>query len=295
MAHKKKKKESSWSTIVNEIYGTLTPTDMQIVKNRMRSKSRSYIKRNKTRIRQSSFQDFLTKNKETSFNNAKIDPDEYFKEIICSRMGIDINWLQEKDANKRFRINMIEKIQQSEIKSLKAKHIMTDFLNTKRRDKSGIVLATGEKEIENTVRNDIFLKAIRLRSQVITRKNKSMSRTHYNIKSKNITNDYTAADNSVKELYGGILKDRKKETFSRRQLASTAENLQRDIAKLENAISGIRSGYLPTRKRVQSLKSPSREHRRERSLVKSILAKAREVKGINIERFNHIEGSPYKK
>lgn len=251
----------------------------------MKGKSRSYAKQSRVKMRQNTFQDFLARNKEANFSSTKIDPDEYFKETICSKMGIDLNWLQEKDTNKRFRINMIERIRQSEVKSLKAKHIMTDFLATKRRDKSGIVLATGEKELEDGVRNDMFLKVVRLRNQVMARKSKSVSRTHYIAKAKD-----AKPDNSAKELYSATAHCRKRETLYKKQLASTAENLQRDIARLERSLGAIRSGHLPIRKRMLSLKGSVKEHRRERSLVKSILSKAR---GIDIESLNQTENNVY--
>eukprot|EP00826_Nyctotherus_ovalis_P016463 TRINITY_DN14765_c0_g2_i1.p2 TRINITY_DN14765_c0_g2~~TRINITY_DN14765_c0_g2_i1.p2 ORF type:complete len:145 (-),score=29.75 TRINITY_DN14765_c0_g2_i1:14-448(-) len=137
--------------------------------------------------------------------------------------------------------------------------------------------------------SDIFLKVARLRNQVIARKSKSASRTHYTAKTKDIK-----PDNPAKEFYNTTAHTRKRETLYKKQLASTAENLQRDIARLERSLGVIRSRYLPIRKRVVPLKGSVKEHRREKSLVKSILSKAR---GINIESLNQTEnniyGSPY--
>ena len=169
-----------------------------------------------------------------------MEPDGYFKHRICYHLGIDMEWLNERNSKKMFGMDKIELIKQEELKSLKAKKIMVDFLEGKKQNISRRELQS-KKDTEHIARNEIFMKAIKLRNQILPRTVKRESAVRLNRNSSTRNTTYT------NPAHKHIQKPIKKRCFKTEKRAAKLPNYEKSIAtvadKLQKNIKEIESSF----------------------------------------------------
>jgi len=201
----------------------------------------------------------------------EMSADEYFKRKICRNMGIDLDWLHEKDTDERFRINEIKKVKQSETQSIKAKKIMTEFLAIKKRDNREDKARESKKELEHFVKADIFLKMIKMRSQVLP----GIKKVDKNISIKTNRTIITRKVSQSTMNKGNLSQRVKNENM--KAISAAAVNLQKDIQEIENSFKASKRNSRSNYRRLNRLKSTGPDGNNKK-LVDSILLKAKERK-----------------
>eukprot|EP00826_Nyctotherus_ovalis_P010257 TRINITY_DN12722_c0_g2_i1.p1 TRINITY_DN12722_c0_g2~~TRINITY_DN12722_c0_g2_i1.p1 ORF type:complete len:330 (+),score=87.88 TRINITY_DN12722_c0_g2_i1:960-1949(+) len=256
--NEEKKDEKDWSPIVREIHGILPSTNFKVSK-------RKVLPRRSVSHR-------VESDEVENFRMKEMSADEYFKRKICRNMGIDLDWLQEKDAEERFRINEIKKVKQAEVQSIKAKKIMTEFLAIKKRDNRVDKISANNKELEGFAKADIFLEMIKIRSQVfpeIKRVDKSSEIRSGRTNGKASQTTKSKGNFSQRVNDGNI-----------KAISSVAVNLQKEIQKIEGMFKASKRSCQPNRRRLSTLKTMGTSDRANKSLANSILSRAREDRSV---------------
>lgn len=256
--NEEKKDEKDWSPIVREIHGVLPSANPKVSKRKAAGR-RSVSHR--------------AENEEAdNFRMKEMSADEYFKRKICKNMGIDLDWLQEKDPLLRFRINEIKKVKQSEVQSIKAKKIMTEFLAIKKRDNRADKISANNKELEGFAKADIFLEMIKVRSQVfpeIRRADRS-SETRSGRANRKASQSARSKGNFSQRVNDGNIK----------AISSVAVNLQKEIQEIEGRFKASKKSCQPNRRRLSTLKTMGASDRTNKSLANSILSRAKEDRSV---------------
>ena len=136
-----------------------------------------------------------------------LDPDEFIKGKICKELKIDNNWLEETDPIKRFRQDLIKKINKRERNVHRSLTILRSFLINKKRDY--VIDEVNDKDWKSPKENayyEIHQKMHKLKGNLYTNNRESQTKRlkerkiKYPILGKgNLTTGIIPSKNSIKK------------------------------------------------------------------------------------------------